>query len=63
MYGKEGTLFVNLDAKKLQLGLKSEGGQLKDVIVAEDKKEAWKVNSVRSMYAASYLTDCKLKPL
>ena len=43
LYGKEGTLFVDLAAKKLQLGLKSEGGQLKDVTVAEGKKETWKV--------------------
>ena len=43
MYGKEGTLFLNLDEKKLLLGLKSEGGQLKEVNVSEDKKERWKV--------------------
>ena len=43
LYGKEGTLFVDLAAKKLQLGLQSEGGQLKDLTVAEGKKETWKV--------------------
>jgi len=43
LYGKEGTLFLNLDEKTLLLGLKSEGGQLKEVNVAEDQKERWKV--------------------
>ena len=43
LYGKEGTLFLNLDEKKLLLGLKSEGGQLKEVNILEDKKERWKV--------------------
>jgi len=43
LYGKEGTLFLNLDERRLLLGLKSERGQLKEVPIAEDKKESWKV--------------------
>jgi hypothetical protein len=45
LYGKEGTLFLNLDERRLLLGLKSEGGQLKEVPIAEDMKESWKVSS------------------
>ena len=45
LYGKEGTLFLNLDERRLLLGLKSERGQLKEVPIAEDKKESWKVSS------------------
>jgi hypothetical protein len=47
LYGKEGTLFLNLDEGKLLLGLKSEKGQLKEVPIAEEKKESWKVSSGR----------------
>lgn len=43
LYGKQGTLFLDLEKKKLMLGLKSEGGELKEVSVSEDKKERWKV--------------------
>ena len=45
LYGKEGTLFLNLDERRLLLALKCERGQLKEVPIAEDKKESWKVSS------------------
>ncbi|EIE27170.1 hypothetical protein COCSUDRAFT_64103 [Coccomyxa subellipsoidea C-169] len=43
LYGKEGTLHLDLDAGKLLLGLKSEGGQLKEVSIDADKAASWRV--------------------
>ncbi|CAL8462816.1 g2350 [Coccomyxa elongata] len=43
LYGKEGTLHLDLDAGKLLLGLKSEGGHLKEVSIESEKSGAWRV--------------------
>ncbi len=43
LYGKEGTLHLDLDAGKLLLGLKSEGGQLKEVSIDSEKSGVWRV--------------------
>ena len=45
LYGKEGTLHLDLDAGKLLLGLKSEGGQLKEVSIDADKAASWRVRT------------------
>lgn len=46
LYGKEGTLFLDLDAKKLFLTRKDAGGQREEVAISEDKKEGWKVRAI-----------------
>ena len=43
LYGKEGTLVLDLDADELLLGLKSEGGKLNPVRLEEDKIASWRV--------------------
>lgn len=43
IYGKEGTLHLDLDAGRLLLGIQSEGGQLKEVSIDADKAASWRV--------------------
>ena len=43
LYGKEGTLVLDLDADQLLLGLKSEGAKLKPVTLEESKIASWRV--------------------
>ena len=43
LYGKEGTLFLDLEAKKLFLTRKGAEGKREEVAISEDKKESWKV--------------------
>ena len=44
LYGKEGTLFLDLDAKKLFLTRKDGGAQQTEITISQDKKESWKVS-------------------
>lgn len=46
LYGKEGTLFLDLEAKKLFLTKRDGGGQRTEVAISEDKKEVWKVRAI-----------------
>lgn len=48
LYGKHGTLHLDLDASKLLLGLKSEGGHLKEVTMKPEKSASWRVCAVTS---------------
>ena len=43
LYGKEGTLFLDLEAKKLCLTKKGAECKWEEVAISEDKKETWKV--------------------
>ncbi len=43
LYGKEGTLALDLDADQLLLGLKTEGAELKPVTLEEGKIATWRV--------------------
>ena len=45
LYGKEGTLHLDLDAGKLLLGLRSDGGHLKEVSIDAEKSAAWRVRA------------------
>lgn len=42
LYGKEGTLQLDLDSGRLQLGLKSDGGKLQEMNVEQDKIASWR---------------------
>ena len=54
LYGKEGTLFLDLDAKKLFLTRKASGGQREELAISEDKKEGWKVRATQFRWYADY---------
>ena len=49
LYGKEGTLFLDLAAKKLYLTKKGAEGQREEVAIPEDKKEVWRVRDTSSL--------------
>ncbi|KAK9817028.1 hypothetical protein WJX72_008581 [[Myrmecia] bisecta] len=43
LYGTEGTLHLDVDASKLYLAQKSEGGGFKEVPIASEKRSGWRV--------------------
>lgn len=43
LYGREGTLVLDLDAGKLLMGTKAEGGELKEVALQQNKMASWRV--------------------
>ena len=46
LYGKEGTLVLDISAGKLQMGLKAEGGELQEVPVDPAKIVTWRVREL-----------------
>jgi hypothetical protein len=45
LYGREGTLHLDLDAGRLLLGLKADGGKLEEVQLEGSKVASWRVRS------------------